>query len=299
VELSIWCVCVLRYGVSVLGSHWRKSNRLELGATDSTWPQHTFPAILIGHGVIQVHALTPLSLVMPYCRVISKPTVLLGALWMPYSRDLDLLRATMAQLTAKDTPPPASTLNGPHSTCLTPTSRLGQDTWPDPTHRPDATHNLARHEQRVSEQQVSAIFCHVDVIGADMSGGVFAERGLAVNDFPAHLPVYTGHYHNPHSLWGQEGSRLHPITYVGSQWQTSMSEAHELKRLLLLDSEKAWSVVEDIPIAIGRRHFRATSLSHLRDNLADWKPRKGDRVQVRVESGMSSLLPPLIHTHRI
>ena len=99
------------------------------------------------------------------------------------------------------------------------------------------------------------------------SGGVLAQRGLGVEEFPCDVPVYTGHYHNPHSLWGREGARRHPIMYVGSQWQTSMSEAHEDKRMLLLDASKGWQVHEEIPVHVGRRHFRASSMAHLATKL--------------------------------
>jgi hypothetical protein len=64
---------------------------------------------------------------------------------------------------------------------------------------------------KVSEGGVKAVFCHVDVIGADMGGGVIADRGLHPDDFPHDLPVYTGHYHRPHEVKGTTGVRHHPI----------------------------------------------------------------------------------------
>ena len=49
-------------------------------------------------------------------------------------------------------------------------------------------------------------------------------------------------------------------------------------RLLLLDASKGWTVAEEIAIQVGRRHFRAASLSELQENLATWAPRPGDRA---------------------
>ena len=241
--------------------------------------------------------------VMSACRVIDQPTVFLGALWLPYARDLDVLRAAMQPWQR----PRASAQEGMLDECdiVSPWTRRGGGSGAHAAASDDAAAAEAGGHAKVLSGRIAgrwldgmctdaageemqarlprAIFCHVDVVGADMSGGIMAQRGLGVDEFPPHMPVYTGHYHKPHELWGKAGARQHPLVYVGSQWQTSMSEAHEDKRLLLLDASKGWTVAEEIAIQVGRRHFRAASLSELQENLATWAPRPGDRVQVRVE----------------
>jgi hypothetical protein len=133
------------------------------------------------------------------------------------------------------------------------------------------------------EEPVRAIFCHVDVIGADMGGGVLAMRGLTADDFPPHLPVYTGHYHKPHTVPGKI-PRVHPVQYVGSPYQTSMAEAGEEKQLLVLDTD-TWLVSEKISLAdrsLGKRHFRVTSFDVMMEKMKEWNLRAGDRVQLCV-----------------
>ena len=223
----------------------------------------------------EVHALTPLSLVMPACRVIGRPTVFMGALWMPYSRDLEILRSAMAEVAQEDSKGSGTRARGQQAVLR----GRAEGRWVD-----------GGGALTARGTGVSAIFCHVDVVGADMSGGILAQRGLGVEEFPGHVPVYTGHYHKPHALWGKPGARQHPVVYVGSQWQTSMSEAHEEKRLLLLDASQGWAIAEEIPISIGKRHFRAASLAQLDANLLSWSLRKGDRVQVRVEDAAGARL---------
>ena len=269
-------------GVIFLGDFWHEKGILRVEMLNSvmremrTW-RLPFIAVPGNHDQSTLngleHALTPLAMVMPACRIISEPTVFLDALWMPYCRDMNVVRRHLSETAASKKGADLVEREGRqgHDTAaLSSGSALrarGHGVWMDG--------NL-RHE-------VSAVFCHVDIIGADMSGGVLAQRGLGVEEFPSDLPVYTGHYHNPHSLWGKEGTRTHPIMYVGSQWQTSMSEAHESKRMLLLDASKGWLVHEEVPIHVGRRHFRASSMAHLAAKLEEWAPRTGDRVQVRVE----------------
>jgi DNA repair exonuclease SbcCD nuclease subunit len=188
------------------------------------------------------HSLTPLAFACPSTRIITHPTVLLGAVWLPYRRQYPALKNRMYQL-----------LNA------------------------------------TGDEPVRAIFCHVDLIGADMGGGVLAERGLTADDFPTHLPVYTGHYHKPHGVTGNV-PRAHPVRYVGSPYQTSMAEAGEEKQLLVLDAH-TWTVADVIPLAdrmLGKRHFRATSVDMLIREMPNWLLRDGDRVQLRVPDAQSA-----------
>ena len=50
------------------------------------------------------------------------------------------------------------------------------------------------------------------------------------------------------------------VRYVGSPYQTSLSEAGQTKHLLVLDRSKSWECVEEIPIEVGRFHFRTQTL---------------------------------------
>ncbi len=93
----------------------------------------------------------------------------------------------------------------------------------------------------------SAIFAHVDVQGASLNDACQARDGVPPNLFPNGVPVYTGHYHKPHTVAGTS------IRYVGSPYQVSRAEAGQEKALLVLDGN--WKVVEEIKLDIGPRHF--------------------------------------------
>jgi hypothetical protein len=196
-------------------------------------------------------ALTPLAFACPSARVITHPETFLGALWLPYRRDTGYIRQAMEHMLADDSRTQGS-----------------------------------GGEVDVTDSRVRAIFCHADVIGAQIGWGAKAERGISPGDFPAHLPVYSGHYHRPQVVdpGGAEGAaRREPIRYVGSPYQTGMGEAGEEKALLVLDASD-WRVAATVPLSAesvgGRRHFRASSLEDLRRRLPEWDPRPGDRVQV-------------------
>eukprot|EP00960_Hanusia_phi_P030134 748400-Hanusia_phi.AAC.12 len=234
-------------GVIFLGDFWHEKGVLRVDALNSillALSNWTVPVLALPGNHDQAtfdgetHALTPLGLVLSAGRIISKPSVLLGALWVPYTRSADTFREII-----KNCP----------------------------------------------LEEVSALFCHVDVIGADLGLGMKAERGLNVSDFPADIPVYTGHYHRPQKLWGTSRERRKfPVQYVGSPYQTSMSEAHEDKFLLVLDATKNWRVEEEIPIQIGRRHYIAKSIDELEEKLLAWKPCFGDRIQLTVDNPVTA-----------
>lgn len=100
-----------------------------------------------------------------------------------------------------------------------------------------------------------AVFAHADIVGARMSGSMRATIGLGRDEFPAGLPVYTGHYHGPQTLpasavVGAAGS----ITYVGSPYQVTAAEAGERKRLHVLRSGD-WKAIAEVAIDVGPRHF--------------------------------------------
>jgi DNA repair exonuclease SbcCD nuclease subunit len=55
------------------------------------------------------------------------------------------------------------------------------------------------------------------VQGASMNDNTLSRRGLGASLFPP-LPVWTGHFHKPHTLTTSQGAQ---IVYVGSPYQVS------------------------------------------------------------------------------
>jgi hypothetical protein len=135
-------------------------------------------------------------------------------------------------------------------------------------------------------KSVSTIFCHADVRGGQFhnDGLIRSRNGISPSEFPETIPVYSGHFHKPQRI--VHGSHI-TIEYIGSPYQTCLSEAGERKSCLLLDSKNAWNVVQRIPLTIGRRHFKI-AINNLEDFLAlrisnttekcDYDVRPGDRV---------------------
>jgi DNA repair exonuclease SbcCD nuclease subunit len=105
---------------------------------------------------------------------------------------------------------------------------------------------------------VESILCHADVTGALMNDHIISTGGVAPSYFPPHLPVYSGHFHKPHLV--ETTSRHVPIRYVGSPYQVSLAEAGEQKALLVLDSNQGWKCIEEIPLNIGKKHFKCSSI---------------------------------------
>jgi DNA repair exonuclease SbcCD nuclease subunit len=99
-----------------------------------------------------------------------------------------------------------------------------------PYRKEAATLEEAVRQAQAQPAPLRALFCHADVAGAQMNEQHQARDGLPPGLFPCDVPTYTGHYHLPHTV---RGSR---ITYVGSPYQVSFSEAGQQKRLLLLDA---------------------------------------------------------------
>jgi len=114
-----------------------------------------------------------------------------------------------------------------------------------------------------------AVFCHVDIVGAQMNDSVQASLGLSPEIFPPHLRVFTGHYHKPHLVPGTS------IRYVGSPYQVTRSEAGQQKGLVIVDRD--WREVETVPMDVGPRHYAAIGLQSMPSQL-----RRGDRLQLKV-----------------
>ncbi len=128
----------------------------------------------------------------------------------------------------------------------------------------------------------SALFVHADVKGASMNDMITSRYGLSASIFPAKKHIYSGHFHKPHVIHvGKRSSNYTSIRYVGSPYQTSFSESGQVKSLLLLDSKRDWQCIEEVPINIGPRFFRISSVHRFLDyNTTD--VRKGDKVAVTI-----------------
>lgn len=48
--------------------------------------------------------------------------------------------------------------------------------------------------------EVSMVYCHADVRGAMMNDGMRSREGLDMDMFPPNLPIYSGHFHKPHTV---------------------------------------------------------------------------------------------------
>lgn len=137
-------------------------------------------------------------------------------------------------------------------------------------------------------RDVSAIFCHVDVVGAKFNDEYQSADGLDPAAFPPSVPVYSGHYHAKQSIDN--------IKYIGSQYQTNFSEQNQQKSIQVLDSSEGWGVVEEIPVDIGPRHFTFDAMAaDGLDEVFGEVLRAGDRVRVRncSEEEMDAFAPIL------
>jgi hypothetical protein len=157
-----------------------------------------------------------------------------------------------------------------------------------------------------AQKEVSALFVHADVTGAYMNDLIVSTGGIPPSSFPPHKPIYSGHFHKPHTV--QSGSRT--IQYLGSPYQTSLSEAQQAKSLAVLDG--AWQCQEYIPLDIGRKHFKVSNWQELLqlqimdgENDADMAVsgdgggmvKAGDRVVVSIPKEETESIPPAVKTH--
>lgn len=109
-------------------------------------------------------------------------------------------------------------------------------------------------------------FAHLDIVGAKMNNTRLSTKGLTHSTFD--FPVYTGHYHSPSS----HGN----VHYIGSPYQVHLGEAGDQKSLKVIDLYTGL-VYKDIPIDIGKRHFKVKSI----EDMSLY--REGDRVIVEEE----------------
>lgn len=216
-----------------------------------------------------MHALEPLVYAFGPDQVVllSEPAVFLGALWIPYRRSPSLMKSILQAGRA----------------------------------RPD----------------VSMIYCHADIRGAFMNDGMRSRDGLEVSDFPPHMPIYTGHFHKPHTVHNKLQipylriesefyiySTFHcpfpgiffsidfkpleqmkkadsKVRYVGSPYQTSLSEAGQEKYLYCMEctlvesqagtphqekQQYEWKEVERWPLNVGKKYWKV-SLNPQKEDL--------------------------------
>lgn len=129
----------------------------------------------------------------------------------------------------------------------------------------------------------SALFVHADVKGASMNDLIKSEHGLSASIFPANKLVYSGHFHKPHVVKSGKNKSSNncniSIRYVGSPYQTSFSESGQAKSLLLVDSQRDWQCINELPIDVGPQYHRVSSVHRFLDFDG---ARNGDKVSVTV-----------------
>lgn len=127
--------------------------------------------------------------------------------------------------------------------------------------------------------QAKALFVHADVTGAYMNDMIVSTGGVHPSVFPAGRPIYSGHFHKPHTVTHNKKISIKgdnnnnngdadadnkvAIEYLGSPYETSLAEAHQRKALAVLDASQGWKCVERIPMDIGRKHYKPNSMQDL------------------------------------
>jgi len=120
------------------------------------------------------------------------------------------------------------------------------------------------------------LFVHADVKGAYMNDLIVSHGGIPPYCFPPHKPIYSGHFHKPHIIDAPQSAPGVSIRYVGSPYETSLSEASQKKALIILDRSAEWACVEEAPLNVGRKHFRAHSM----EDLLNLSPHLGNDIDL-------------------
>ncbi|CEF99525.1 P-loop containing nucleoside triphosphate hydrolase [Ostreococcus tauri] len=140
--------------------------------------------------------------------------------------------------------------------------------------------------------EFNAIFCHADVIGASMNETFQARDGLDPALFGG-ANTYTGHYHKPHVVPNTN------ITYVGSPYEVSRSEAGQKKELIVLDA-RTWVEGSNtrVELNIGPKHFAVEGL----DAGVPTSARAGDIIRwtlpIEILDSVSDATPSAIRKAR-
>lgn len=86
-----------------------------------------------------------------------------------------------------------------------------------------------------------------------MNSNYTSKSELTLSQFPP-VPIYSGHFHLPQTLKSKNKSKNNKITYIGSPYQQSFSEAGDVKRFLVLNKE--FEVKESLEVGrVGREYF--------------------------------------------
>ena len=127
-----------------------------------------------------------------------------------------------------------------------------------------------------------ALFVHADVRGASLNSLYTSTSSLLPSHFPANLPVFSGHFHLPHTV--REGGRA--VTYIGSPYQQSFSEAGDQKRFLELDADFRWA--RDVPVGrVGREYFIGSAAAAEPGDMVRFDVMEGDEELLEVEEARS------------
>ena len=234
--------CRREAGVIFLGDFWHVRGALNVALLNRVMRslrKWEVPVIMIpgNHDQVtlggMVHSLEPLQYAFSKDQIlmISEPCVCLGALWIPYRRDHQLMQSILSNA--------------------------------------------------LDRQDFNAIFCHADVKGAFMNDGMRSRDGISIRSFPSGKLVYSGHFHKPHTMRAGESC----LRYLGSPYQTSLSEAGQQKFLYCLSAfsssfpkKRFWVEEERWPIDVGRKFYKAVSFEDpILENV-----KCGDRVVVEV-----------------
>jgi len=95
------------------------------------------------------------------------------------------------------------------------------------------------------EGQYECIFGHFDIVGAKVNNNTASDRGLKKDDFPT--IAISGHYHKPQKYGN--------VTYIGSPYQTSMSEAQQDKRFISYTSAE---IFKSVWVGHGPKRYKMT-----------------------------------------
>ena len=97
-----------------------------------------------------------------------------------------------------------------------------------------------------SHPNVKIIFGHFDIIGFKLNAKRISTEGCTRQMFPSNINVYTGHYHTP--------QQYDNITYLGSPYQLTLSEAEDKKALIIIN--ESGKITTKIPIDIGPKQYK-------------------------------------------
>jgi len=127
-----------------------------------------------------------------------------------------------------------------------------------------------------------------------MNDGMRCREGLEITSFPADLPIYSGHFHKPHTMIFKHKTgamvkskdlaketnltataalkgdvKSTTLRYVGSPYQTSLSEAGQEKYLYCMKVDISvgleaakWMEEERWCIDIGKKYIKVQKIIH-------------------------------------